>query len=423
MALGPISNDALSRQIARGGLRVEASALGAEALTRKAGAQAAAEEPQVGESVLDVAAPFSASSSCEEPPVAQQRTRDFFDGPLLMTPEGFTAATAERTAEGATGVPCRLSHAQHCQLQDEARLKGTQTITLRDGGGIDHVVRIHGASPVECKRVERALCDLGRCDTYGMVLPSVADVHVIDTLGTSQNGRPVLGTAVKREGGVTTISLSRLQGQGSRNPIESLDHVKRVLYHEVGHSVDTRYNLSGSAECGFGRGDSDKIGAGGDFVSRYARTNAREDYAETFSNFYTSRSSALFDGCSDADVIHMNLYGDDGSSRVSQKMAYVPRSLGPATLLKDYVMGLATNHPHYDGIGRFTRAYFGDPSVRASMVSDLAQSHPRVTPKMLDVFMERTAKLLKLDVGSVGGGNPGMPGGASPSAPGERFAL
>ncbi len=84
----------------------------------------------------------------------------------------------------------------------------------------------------------------------------------------------VAGRCVTDEHGVSRIEINRQSPEGSHDAEE----MKQTITHEVGHNV--YYNLSEEQ-----RGEWSEIydnSARTQFVSAYARTNEREDFAESY---------------------------------------------------------------------------------------------------------------------------------------------
>jgi len=84
----------------------------------------------------------------------------------------------------------------------------------------------------------------------------------------------IAGRCITDKYGVSRIEINRQSPEGSHDAEE----MKQTITHEVGH--DVYYNLSGEQ-----RGEWNEIyddSARTEFVSAYARTNEREDFAESY---------------------------------------------------------------------------------------------------------------------------------------------
>lgn len=287
----------------------------------------------------------------------------------------------------------KLDYAQHLQLMGQAAAAGTAGVRTTGPTGISHDIQVHGASAKEMANVQAALQDLGKVDRYDLILHDLKNVYVADTLGTGHGGNPVAGVAVMMQDGETAIVLSRMRGQADRNQLESGNHVREVLYHEIGHVVDNKHNISGLAGDLYGKGDAGKVGAGGDFVSKYAATSYREDYAETFSQFYVGRSSTLFHGCSDQDVVDLTLFGHDGRGAAVEKMRRVPADLGPELHVKDFVGEYCDAHPDVGGARALLRRFYDDGDFRRGFVGEVGQARPGVPHEAVYSYMDGLADL------------------------------
>lgn len=283
----------------------------------------------------------------------------------------------------------KLSLQEHLDLMKAAEAKGTETVTVKTAAGTDRQIRVHGANPAELAVVSKALQDLAATDKCDLIMKSVSDVHLTDALS-----KDTLGVAI-RQGDKTPIVLSRCVGQAKRNMMEVPLHVKKVLYHEIGHALDNQHMLSGGANSPFGTGDQASTGEFGDFVSKYATTNPREDYAETFSKYHMARTDPAYKGYDDQDVITLTCYGGKSQDKMKHMHAGIPE-----VHCKDAIMERSAQE---GGAKQVIGNYYEDPKYRQQYVKDVTTSKPGVTPAAVDNHMAKSAGLFGVTPTKKGG--------------------
>ncbi|MCA9791012.1 MAG: hypothetical protein KC910_04425, partial [Candidatus Eremiobacteraeota bacterium] len=297
---------------------------------------------------------------------------------------------AEETSS-TPAAPGVLTHADHLALQQQASARGVHRLQLQGSGGVTHVVNIHGATPAELKTVQKALAQFAAVDPNGMVMPLVKDVYMVDDLGKSrETGRDVLGTAVK-SGDQTSISLARMASKGlKKNPLESLNHVKKVLYHEMGHAADNRYGLSTAP---FGQGDPQAVGPDGDFVSAYAAVNKKEDWAECFSEFFQVKTCA--GSLTDEEAISMAGFGSNGRGQYLEKLEAVPRHLSADKALTSFLPGWLHQQPDLSIRDMLSR-YQDDGAFRADLTGAIKAFLPALPESSLQAYMRSKCELMEV---------------------------
>lgn len=343
----------------------------------------AEETPTASDSVTLAPAPPTVSPP--EPPAPQPVATAPANNPTVLAMEVTEEATPKPAAGGV------LTHADHLDLQRQASAVGVHRLELQGTGGVTHVVNIHGASPAELKTVEKALAQFAAVDPHGMVMPVIKDVFMIDDLGKSrETGRDVLGTAVK-SGEQTSISLSRMASRGlKKNPLESLNHVKKVLYHEMGHAADNRYGLSTEP---FGQGDPKAVGPGGDFVTNYAAVNKKEDWAECFSEFFQVKTCA--GSLTDDEAISMAGFGCNGQGRYLEKLGAVPRQLNPDKALTTFLPGWLHQQPELSIRDMLSR-YQDDGAFRTHLTRSVKGFLPALADSTLRDYMRSKCELMEV---------------------------
>lgn len=369
----------LDSLVARAGTGMAAAQQGAEAQRR----EASDEVSLSGTPVLD-----EQPASAPSPPPAEYRSCV----PVVMLDE----MAEPEILDGGT----KLDKAQHLQLMAEAASKGTQTVTVQGPSGVAREINVHGASEKELRTITRSLTNLAAVDAHDLILHDVKDIYLADNLGTGHGGHPVAGVAVKMDGEYeTAITLSRMVGQTTSNPLESQLKVDDVLYHEIGHVVDNRHNLSGRNGSPYGKGDAARIGAGGDFVSSYASTSHREDYAESFSDFYLTRASPSCRGLSDSDVVDLTLFAHGDKGQAVEKLRRVPRDLSPELHVSTY-FGAFTEKHRDQGLrhGEWIERFYDDQKFRTSFVDDCVQQYPGVPREAVYDYMKTMASVFQVEI-------------------------
>lgn len=384
MALGPISGEPF---------RIDR--ITAPAATRLAGVARAAEAVQHQAPVSEDTATFTGAPLLMEeppaPPAQQEAPRAAAPAvPEILLQETAAPAAGERILDAGT----KLTYGQHVELMTAAAARGTDTVTVMTVAGVPRQVHVHGASPQEMPRIDKALKDLAAQDRHDLILRNAGSVYVADDLGSGKDGKVVAGVAVKMGEGDTAIMLSRMVGRAKKNPLERQNHVKNVLYHEIGHVVDNKYNLSALAYGVFGEGDKANTGMTGDFVSDYATTNSREDYAETFANFFESRTCSSLQECTDAEIMQVLSFG--GQGRIQGKMERLVADLSPEVHCKEF-LGRYVDERRERGeeIGprQAVRKFYDDSDFRLQYVADVQAAYPAVPRQAVYEYMERTAEL------------------------------
>jgi hypothetical protein len=212
------------------------------------------------------ATPFVASADADAPPPGS--------GPPWRHGSDFWfRKTIHEVVPTEGGPPVKRSYIEYLQgnnrwtvrqgIVPEADAKGPPTeLRLRAADGRNLAVQVHGgATPEELAALRNVLEAAPPASwRYASRLYLTSDLGSITDLG-GNNQKRVHGLA----DGLGRISIDRGALLNSR--------ADRILYHEMGHVMDTTWDITSSpGPVGWGNGDS---------VSQYGRRNASEDYAET----------------------------------------------------------------------------------------------------------------------------------------------
>ena len=266
--------------------------------------------------------------------------------------------------------------------QETAKAQGTKVLTMVNGNSVFQV-NVHGAKGKEFDRVGDALKALVKQDEFGLIVPHLKDVFLTDSLGLSRNGKTsVQGTSFEQKDGATSILLSRVTEQKADSRLlEKGAYVKRLLYHELGHVVDNQYRLSSTSGV-FGKGQEQ------DFVSPYAAVNAKEDFAETFAEFYVAATDTP--GSTRTEISQLMNFGQSESYKA--KISGVAEGLKPEL----EVHRQALREVQDSGVSpkSFVGSYHEDADFKSAWQTKLRKSNPQLPQAAIDRQMAHLQKIL-----------------------------
>ncbi|MBI2265362.1 MAG: hypothetical protein HYU64_09355 [Armatimonadetes bacterium] len=163
-------------------------------------------------------------------------------------------AAKEEAAAPADAAP---AEAAAPQAQEAAQVENNN---VEEADQVNGFPKIVGATPEEAARIRQTLSQLPAEDRA-----AVKEIRVGDLPGNLAGLAQPVGA-----GGVVSLDRANWSRMGSY-----------VLIHEVGHAVDYKngYTARGGQ---WGQGP---------FISGYARTNPKEDFAESYARYYTNPGS------------------------------------------------------------------------------------------------------------------------------------
>ena len=267
-------------------------------------------------------------------------------------------------------------------VQEKAKAQGTKVLTMVNGNSVFQV-NVHGAKGKEFDKVGDALKALVKQDEFGLIVPHLKDVFLSDSLGLSRNGKTSLqGTSFEQKDGATSILLSRVTEQKADSRLlEKGAYVKRLMYHELGHVVDNQYRLSSTSGV-FGKGEEQ------DFVTPYAAVNAKEDFAETFAEFFVTATDSP--GSTPSEVSQLMNFGRSESFKA--KISGIADGLKPE--LEVHRQALREVQESGMSPKAFVGSYHEDADFKSAWLEKLQTSNPQLPSSAIERQMTHLQKVL-----------------------------
>ena len=272
----------------------------------------------------------------------------------------------------------RLTPEELVSVQQQSRGKGTRVVTLVGKSSV-HQVQVHGAKGAEFEQVQKSLKALAKRDEHCLATGQLKNVYLADSLGRSRNGHSSLqGLSFQEPSGENSIMLSRVTEQKLDSKLlEGPKYIRRLLYHELGHLLDNRYQLSAK---GFGKGD---------FLTEYASVHAKEDFAETFAEFHMAATEPDMETANKEEVAQLLSFG--ASDSLKAKVEFMAKELKPSLEVQRYaVASLSASELN---ARELVQSFQTDSDFRKQWVSKFHEVNPEIPSIELERHFQSLSRL------------------------------